>query len=362
MKFSYEIWSIKELVEIITSNQVDLKPSYQRNFIWGKKDQSSLIDSILSGYPIPTFFLYKKDDNRYEMVDGQQRSKTILLFFLGEITNSIGQSFESIDKDKFLNYPLNITIMSNVSGEDSLEGFYTLVNKSGKHLNPNELNKAQYHDSVFLELVERIVDSKEIKELDLFTDASKKRMNDRALIEEVVATIPFGIFEKRKAVNELFEGLDSQKAQELFKLVMEILERIIRANEIMPLKKTRYRQRNDFLTLFHFVSDNLAEDLEIFLYQYRILLLLQPYIKPSQEECEPIKNYALNCVSQSNSKSAREGRLHFFNAMLKNSVKEGTDELQEVLEFLENKFSLEETELKEIGNYYLIDLDKFPNE
>ncbi|HEY6435537.1 MAG TPA: DUF262 domain-containing protein, partial [Ignavibacteriaceae bacterium] len=99
--------SIKELYNLIETQKIDLNPSYQRNFIWSPDNQKELIDTILNSYPLPNFFLYQKSDDSYEMVDGQQRSKTIYRFIKGDITSSKAfgkKNFEQIDKVKFLNY------------------------------------------------------------------------------------------------------------------------------------------------------------------------------------------------------------------------------------------------------------------
>ena len=84
MKFVNKIWTIKFLIDLISKKKINLKPSYQRNFIWGKKDQTSLIESIMGGYPIPSFFVFQNSSDEFEMVDGQQRSRTILQFYNGE--------------------------------------------------------------------------------------------------------------------------------------------------------------------------------------------------------------------------------------------------------------------------------------
>ena len=72
-------------------------------------------------------------------------------------------------------------------------------------------------------------------------------------------------------------------------------------------------------TLFNFINSGLEMDgIEILLYQYRILLMIGPFISPSNDYCEPFKAYANNCITQSNSKKARSERLVFFEDVLRN--------------------------------------------
>jgi uncharacterized protein with ParB-like and HNH nuclease domain len=71
---------------------LDLQPKYQRNPIWSSAQKCFLIDSIISGCPIPQIYLNvltKKTTARerstvYEVVDGQQRLRAILEFMRGE--------------------------------------------------------------------------------------------------------------------------------------------------------------------------------------------------------------------------------------------------------------------------------------
>jgi hypothetical protein len=60
---------------------VNLRPEYQRRHRWDKKKQSRLIESLLMNVPVPPVFLYEKDLNRYEVMDGQQRLVSILDFY-----------------------------------------------------------------------------------------------------------------------------------------------------------------------------------------------------------------------------------------------------------------------------------------
>lgn len=88
MKYLNKVITISQLVDWVRIGKIDLHPPYQRNFIWSSKDQKLLIDSILKGYPLPNFFIYKIGENQYEMVDGQQRATTICKYVKNEFANS----------------------------------------------------------------------------------------------------------------------------------------------------------------------------------------------------------------------------------------------------------------------------------
>ena len=58
-------------------------PDYQRRFVWSIHQSSLLIDSFLSGLPVPPVFFYVGDDNKNIVVDGQQRILSIAFYFEG---------------------------------------------------------------------------------------------------------------------------------------------------------------------------------------------------------------------------------------------------------------------------------------
>ena len=53
MKYSNLEWTIGELINLIESQKINLRPPYQRNFIWSSKDQKLLIDSIIRKSKFP---------------------------------------------------------------------------------------------------------------------------------------------------------------------------------------------------------------------------------------------------------------------------------------------------------------------
>lgn len=370
MKYSFIELTIRDLVELIEKNQVDLNPSYQRNFIWSPKDQKELIDTIILSYPLPSFFMYKKTDGSYEMVDGQQRSKTIFSFVKGLITSSKrtgNVSFDRIDKEKFLNYKLSIILIEDLSQGESLNEYYVWINKKGVHLNSSEMIKSEFHDTNFLKLASELLTYQNLIDLDLFSENTSKRMNDRAFIEELLGYLQLGIREKKKSVEYIYneEDITPEEYEILKERFQKIIDVVYVFNQIKPIKSTRYKQKNDFYTLFNFLDENLFDDIETLNYQYKILLFVdgkdpkgRQYIRPTNEGCQSLKNYALNCVSQSNSKLAREYRLNFFEAILKNVNVDANEILKDVLNYFMDEIELD-LRLKRVGNFELIDIDRY---
>lgn len=81
--------SIGELVNMYESSEIIIDPEFQRLFRWGISQKSKLIESLLLGIPLPSIFVFEKDDGTWELIDGLQRLSTILEF-MGKLKDSDG--------------------------------------------------------------------------------------------------------------------------------------------------------------------------------------------------------------------------------------------------------------------------------
>ena len=87
------------------SGKLTIQPEYQRNYIYadGKKDVA-VIDSVLNGYPLGLIYFVKVSNDRYEILDGQQRITSIGRYVKNKFAikdeNSMEQYFDGIAADK----------------------------------------------------------------------------------------------------------------------------------------------------------------------------------------------------------------------------------------------------------------------
>jgi len=72
--------SIGELANLYASNEIIVRPEYQRLFRWSQVQKVKLIESILLGIPIPPIFVFQDKFGKWELVDGLQRVSTIFQF------------------------------------------------------------------------------------------------------------------------------------------------------------------------------------------------------------------------------------------------------------------------------------------
>lgn len=76
-------WTAKSLAKRVEKGEVTTENAVQRGFVWDIDKQSLLIHSMLTGYPIPPFFM-SKNDNVYSLLDGKQRATTVKRFLNDE--------------------------------------------------------------------------------------------------------------------------------------------------------------------------------------------------------------------------------------------------------------------------------------
>jgi hypothetical protein len=87
--------SIGEVVNMYDNEEIVIDPEFQRLFRWSNSQKSKLIESLLLGIPIPSIFVFERDDSSWELIDGLQRLSTILEF-MGRLRTSAGIAKPSI--------------------------------------------------------------------------------------------------------------------------------------------------------------------------------------------------------------------------------------------------------------------------
>lgn len=346
MSFKLEIWDIHKLLSLYEKDNIDLNPPYQRNSIWSVNSQKLLVDTLKNDLPIPAFFIQEKDDNKYEMVDGQQRTRAILAYKKGEFKDVNDESFTEKD---FSEYKIAVNILHKELPVEKVREFYVRVNKTGLKLERPELNKAEFFDTSFLKLVSELSELNDFNNLKLFTPSVKKRMFDRDFIEELVALLLNGENDKKKAVDNLFkQDIEKEEYAEIEKNFKSILNTISYLDKNIPIAETRFKQKNDFYTLFGLIKRIKAEDLENIFEIYKTLIKISKGISPSNDDCEILQDYAFNCITQSNSKKARLKRINILEKILLNEENKPNKEQKAVAKFFGSN-----PELKKVGKYYV---------
>ncbi len=96
--------SIGELVNLYEKEEIIINPDFQRYFRWTNTQKSRLIESILLGIPIPSIFVFQRQDGIWEVVDGLQRISTLLQFMseLPEVEDVVKKERLKLEGTKYL--------------------------------------------------------------------------------------------------------------------------------------------------------------------------------------------------------------------------------------------------------------------
>lgn len=70
-------YSLRQLVDMIRDSDIDLAPDFQRKYVWQLPQRRSLIESLLLGIPLPSFYFNETASGLLQVVDGVQRLTTI---------------------------------------------------------------------------------------------------------------------------------------------------------------------------------------------------------------------------------------------------------------------------------------------
>ena len=131
--------------------KLDVRPAYQREFIYKPEQQRAVIDTLSKGYPLNVMYWSDQGDGSYELIDGQQRTLSICTFLNNDFSceglfgNSQPLKFGTLPEDlrkKLLDYELTVYICDGTESE-KLEWFRT-INIAGEELTDQELRNAVY--------------------------------------------------------------------------------------------------------------------------------------------------------------------------------------------------------------------------
>lgn len=201
-------FTIAEYCQQMERHEIVTNDDYQRSDkVWPSSAQSYLIDSVLTGYPIPKISLYQSIDlltrsTVKEIVDGQQRSKAIRRFFDNELVISTpdsdfhGATFESLTPEQrmaFLEYSLSIDLITDAEPGEIRE-IFTRYNSYTAPLNYEEKRHATYQGALKWEIVALMKrHSETFRQLGVFTKKTLTRMQDARFFTEVFRTLEEGL-------------------------------------------------------------------------------------------------------------------------------------------------------------------------
>ena len=146
--------SIRNLVENYEDNgedgifgfnkKLDIRPPYQREFVYDSEKRSAVIDTVIKGFPLNTMYWANKENDEFEIIDGQQRTISICQFVEGvfSFNDLYFHNFQDDQKEKFLDYELTVYQCKGTPSERL--DWFRVINIAGETLSEQELRNATY--------------------------------------------------------------------------------------------------------------------------------------------------------------------------------------------------------------------------
>lgn len=132
------------------SGKLTIQPEYQRNYIYAEeRKEVAVIESLLKGYPLGLIYFNDVDENRFEVLDGQQRITSIGRFITGKFAindeNGREQLYGSLPADKQTKIDDSELLVYHCKGEESeIKEWFKTINIAGIPLNEQERLNAIY--------------------------------------------------------------------------------------------------------------------------------------------------------------------------------------------------------------------------
>ena len=131
--------------------KLTIQPEYQRNYIYadgGGKKEAAVIESVLKAYPLGLIYFNKVAEDKFEVLDGQQRITSIGRFVTNKFAimdNGNPKNFDSLPADQQAKIRDSKLLIYECEGTESeIKQWFQTINIAGVPLDPQELLNAIY--------------------------------------------------------------------------------------------------------------------------------------------------------------------------------------------------------------------------
>jgi len=261
--YTTRVYTINDFLEWNENGQLNLSPDFQRRGVWSTQAKSYLMDTIITGKPIPKILMTQslKQAGEKKIIDGQQRLRSILEYCSDNysIHKSHNKEFASMYyselpdqvKSNILGYEIGVDLLYDLSYEETLD-IFARMNTYSVRLNPQELRNAEYSGPFkqsSYEIGYGFV--RYLEESNMLTRQKVARMAEAELASDLLVVAVGGIEPKRvitryyKQYNE-----DDVDLTTYVNNVREAMDLIVSIYSPQQLKETHYNQVHLFYSLF----------------------------------------------------------------------------------------------------------------
>ena len=265
---------------------LELRPPFQRKPVWRPRQRCALIESILLDIPVPEVYIQithvDEETERYGVVDGQQRIRTIMQFIgketdpeeqaqnlfrldkLPEASRYRDKTFGDLEKGErnaLLRYRLCVRFLTT-EDDNEVRDVFKRLNRYSMPLKPQELRNATYLGP-FIKLSERLADDSYWAEKKIVSPAVIRRMTDIEMMSDLLIGLMHGPQDGgSKTLDKYYDQYehfdddfpDQRRVSELFDTTKDCIAQLLG-----NLTQHRWSNRADYYSLFVAIGERMGE-------------------------------------------------------------------------------------------------------
>lgn len=318
MEYDVSLQTIAWINELHCNGYLEINPAFQRRAVWLEEERSQLLNTIISSLPFPEIYFQVETDvnsgkQKYIVVDGQQRTTSILKFIDNEFSLpdrgiQSGKYFRDLDdttKKQFWNYKVVVRLLK-LTNDAEIRDLFQRLNTNNLKLTDQELRNARYAGK-FKDLCERLADAPFFQTISLFTSREVRRMLDIEFVSELVLQQIYGVTNKKDLLDIAYSKFDEDlpneaQLEEEFDIVINLIRTIITDDNALYVKT-----KTNFYTLFGTFLDRFRKSKEkVFKDSFQIANSITEFLRTAREEGEQSSQEDVRQYSEAYSRAASD--------------------------------------------------------
>jgi hypothetical protein len=124
--------------------KLNIRPKYQREFVYDDKQRKDVIRTIKSDFPLNVMYWMQNDEGSYEVLDGQQRTISASQYVNNEFSldDKFFHNLTTEEQNQILDYELMIYFCEGTDKERL--DWFKIINIAGEKLTDQEIRNAVY--------------------------------------------------------------------------------------------------------------------------------------------------------------------------------------------------------------------------
>lgn len=201
-------YTLGELIDRIEHNEINFLTGFQRKYdLWSPKQQCGLIESILLRLPLPAFYFDESEDDKWQVIDGLQRTSAIRNFVVDKklelqdlefLEQFNGYKFAELPRElhrRIKTTPLTVYVVEKGTPDEVKFNIFKRINTGGLILTPQEIRHA-LNQGIVAKFIEDLAGIRAFKEATCWK-INPDRMEDRDFITRFISfyLIPYQEYE-----------------------------------------------------------------------------------------------------------------------------------------------------------------------